>query len=323
MKTIICLEKNTDWLEAESIFYYFDNIDFVKILYIENERNCKKSVESMFGNYKNGKTFEYECFKSHEKFIKGIGDTLNLLDKGDVLAAPFIRYKQIWTYVPKAKAKGIITVHLSESFPDSFGPLGYRLGFRLVGGFNLKGFIKQLISMPIMYVYALTHEPDLCFYNMAPAVSNPFVKKTVKASIPTLDPKKKKFIEEKTSGQKRTLLIAGFGYDVDRMAEYTGLKQYIATSKNREIIIDGTEYPLDEYICAEEVLLSGCVDEIIGYNSTAMCWAYLLDNVRITCYESTQLSHLYGFMNGRLTRKTMKRCGLTLLPECKEMLKKG
>lgn len=315
MKAVICLEKFSDWLEAYSLFTHFPAISEVKIIYIENQRNSKKAVESLFAEIKERISFTYEGTSNRTLFFTAIGNCIPMLQKGDVLAAPFIRYRNIWSYISETKKRGIVSIHLSESLPDSFGRLGYRLGFRLQNGSDAKEILKQLCIMPLMYGYATQHMPDFCFYNMAPAVKNPFVKKTIKASIPALDAHKKSFLLEHATGEKRPLLIAGFGYDLDKMVEVLQVKRYIATSKNREIIIDGIIYPLDEYICAEEVLLSGCVDAIIGYNSTAMCWAYLLGGVEITCYESKALSRQYGFMNGSLTRKTLKKCGIELLPE--------
>lgn len=320
MKAIICLEKFSDFLEAYSLFYDYKELVSVKIIYIENERNNKKAVESLFEEYKNNITFEYEGYVDKTSFFNACKNSLSELTKGDILAAPYIRYRNIWAVAPEAREQGIITIHLSESFPDSFGRLGYRLGFRLVGGFNVKGFIKQLCIIPFAYHYANTHKPDICYYNMFPAVKNDFVKETRKAFLPKVSERKKAFILDKINGEKRTLLIAGFGYNLQKMVKHLNLNKYIATSKDREIIIDGVRYPLEDYICAEEVLLSGCIDHIIGYNSTAMCWAYLIGNIKITCYEAEKLSYLYGFLNGYLTRKTLKKCGITLLPECKEMI---
>lgn len=320
MTTLICLEKFSDWLEASSIFHYFKNINKVRIIYIENARNNRNAVENLFGNYKGTIAFSYKGMDDREAFFKCIAEEMQELNKGDVLAAPFIRYRNIWTCVSEARKRGIITVHLSESLPDSFGRLGYRLGFRLVGGFNIKGLLKQLISIPIMYVFARKNEPDICFYNMADYLPNPFVKTTIKAYVPMVDSKKKAFLKSLVGEEKRPLLISGFGYNLEKMVKHLNVEKYIATSKDKEIIIDGKAYPLDEFICAEEVLLSGCANRIIGYNSTAMCWAMMLGNINIECYESRKLSQLYGFLNGYLSRKTLRKCNVTMLPECKEMV---
>lgn len=325
MNVTICLEKYSDWLEAYSIFRFWEKIDEVTILYIENERNNKIAVETLFAEFKKNHNFKYKSFKNREDFFTGIAGNLCEQVAGDILAAPFIRYRKIWKIVPKARKKGIITVHLSESLPDSFGRLGYRLGyrlgFRLVNGLSLKGLLKQFISLPLMYVYAVTHKPDYCFYNMFPAVKNKFVKKTLRAYLPSVE-SKKDYVKGLTGEEKRPLLIGGFGYDVIMMSQYLGLSKYIATSKNKEIIIDGKTYPLDRYICAEEVMLSGCTDAIIGYNSTAICWAILMGSINIDCYESNELNNQYGFLFGKLSRKTLKKCGVDLKSECTQMIKK-
>lgn len=320
MTALICLEKFSDWLEAYSIFCYFKNISSVRMLYIENVRNNRNAVENLFENYKKTIIFSYRGVDDRQAFFKCISEEMRDLNKEDIFAAPFIRYREIWTCVSEARKRGVVTVHLSESLPDSFGRLGYRLGFRLVGGFNIKGLLKQLISMPIMYFFAKRHEPDICFYNMADYLPNPFVKTTIKAAVPVCDNRKKTFLKSLVGEEKRPLLISGFGYNLEKMVKHLTVEKYIATSKDKEIIIDGKVYPLDEFICAEEVLLSGYVNRIIGYNSTAMCWAMMLGNIEIECYESRKLSELYGFLNGYLSRKTLKKCNVVMLPECKEMV---
>ncbi|MCH5310463.1 MAG: hypothetical protein J1E57_00630 [Prevotella sp.] len=317
MKVVICLEKFSDWLEAYSIFQYYTSIKEVKILFLEDHRNNMYSVRKLFQEYQREYPFYYEGHKIKSEFIDAIGDTISIMKKGDVLAAPFVRYRSIWKYVRLARTKKIQTVHLSESLPDSFGPIGYRFGFKIK-----KINLKQLLAIPAMYLYAITHKPDLCFYNMGEYIKNPFCRKTIKAYIPSIAKEKSDFLHKITGGQKRPLLISGFEYDHKKMANALNIKQYIATSKLNKIIIDGQQIPLDFFICAEEVLLSGYSDSIIGYNTTAMCWAKLVGNMKITCYESKKLSFLTGFMYGILSRRTLKKCGITLLPQCAEMVVK-
>lgn len=322
MDITICLEKYSDWLEAYSILKYWEFFNNVTILYIENDRNNRQAVEALFYEFKSCHIFKYVKFKNKEDFIDEIPNKINEMNKGDVLAAPFIRYRKIWKLVPCARKKRIITVHLSESLPDSFGRLGYRLGFRLGSVSSFKGLLKQLISLPVMYLYAIAHKPDFCFYNMYPAVKNTFVKKTLQAYVPTIEEEKKKLLNKLTDGEQRPLLVSGFGYDVDRMSNHLGLSKYIATSKNKEIIVDGEVYHLDRYICAEDVMISGCVNKIIAYNSTAVCWAILIGNIAIDCYESCALNTKYGFLFGMLSRKALRKCGVELKQECVHMIKK-
>lgn len=315
----LCFEKYTDWLEADSIFIYYAEIDKVQIAFFEDLRNNRKSVEELFDKYKNSKEFEYKAFANRQEWFRHIECIVKVLQKGDIIAAPFIRYRDIWTLIPTIRKTGAISIHLSESLPDSFGRLGYRLGyrlgFRLIGEFHLKGLLKQISIMPFTYVYAMTHKPDICFYNMYPKVSNPFVKKTEQAEIPQISQRKRNKIIALTNGEKRVLLLGGFGYDYKKMAESLGLPRYIATSKHKEIIIDGAVHPLDDFICAEEVLLSGVVNKIVGYNSTAICWAYRIGGIEIETYEAAALNRQYGFLFGYLSRKTFAKCGINLLTE--------
>lgn len=311
----ICLEKYSDWLEANSVFLRYTNIEKVQIVFIEDLRNNRMAVEALFDSYKNSIVFEYKPFPDRQKWFRYIESIVSKLNPNDIIAAPFIRYRDVWTLIPDIRKTGAISVHLSESLPDSFGRLGYRLGFRIIGGFKFTGLLKQLCFMPFAYFYATTHKPDICFYNMYPKVKNPFVKKTKQAVIPVVSQEKKKQIIALTRGEQRVLLLGGFGYDYKKMAESLGLSRYIATSKHKEIIIDGNLHPLDDFICAEEVLLSGVVNKIIGYNSTAICWAYRIGGIEIETYEATALNRQYGFMFGRLSRKTFAKCGINLLKE--------
>lgn len=316
----ICLDKYSDWLEADSVFVHNPKIEKVQIIFLEDLRNNQIAVEALFDSYKGHIVFEYKPFPNRQEWFHYIKSIVKKLEASDIIAAPFIRYRDVWKLIPAIRKTKAVSVHLSESLPDSFGLIGYRFGFRLVGGFHLKGFIKQICIMPFAYFYAMTHKPDICFYNMYPNVSNPFVKKTSLAEIPQISQSKRKEIIALTNGEKRTLLLGGFGYDYERMAKSLGLTRYVATSKHKEIIIDGIIYPLEDFICAEEVLLSGIVDKIIGYNSSAVCWAYRIEHVNIETYESSALNRQFGFLFGHYSRKAFGKCGINLLPEKREFI---
>lgn len=320
MRLLICLEKYSDYLEAYSVFCHFGIFQGVDILYLENERNNGKAVKNMFGEFKLNLSFNYISCSNKLQLFQNANKRLQMLQKGDVAAMPFVRYRDFWSLVPFARKKGIVTIHLSETFPDSFGLIGYRIAFRMGGKLFSKKNLKQMFGILPMCFYALTHKPDLCFYNLMPYVHNPFVKKTIQAFVPTISEAKRQFLQNIVGDKKRPLLISGFGYDLEKMVKSLNIHEYIATSKNREIIIDGEVIPLDEFICAEEVMLSGCVNEVIGYNSTAIGWALLIGNIKITCYESSELNRQYGTLNGFLTRNTLKKCGINLLLPNKAML---
>ena len=318
MKALLCFDKMQDWLEAYSILERYPQLSSVDIIYKENQRNNEVSVKSLFEDFKNRLVFHY-IKTVPNSFYSAIANGLEQLESGDIFAAPFIRYRNIWGLVPVTKRKGVFSIHLSESLPDSFGLIGYRFGFRWRNRNSIFGCIKNLLSVPAMYLYAMTHKPDLCFYNMYPSVHNPFVKKTEVASVPHLSSSKMNLLKSLLGNEKRTLIVAGFGYNIQKMAYYYGLSKYIGTSKNLEIIIDGTTTPLSEFICAEDVLMGDFVDKVIGYNSTAICWAYRIGGVEIECFEAPGLDETFGWYN-YYSRKTLAKCGIQLKFACHDMI---
>ena len=311
MKIAIFLEKYSDWLEASHIFKYNTEKKNIDLYYINNDRN-DASISKVFEPFLDRKdSLTLHEFPNREKAFKQFGEDYKMLQKGDWAMAPFIRYKPLWELI-KINKSGVTTCHLSECFPDSFGKIGYRLGYR-----GLK--IKTILAIPYFYRYAFAHMPDCCFYPLYPQIRNPFVKTTLPASLPSLSQDKLTFLREKTQGERRPLLITGFGFNLQKMAKNLNLTKYIATSKHKEIIIDGICYPIDIRICAEEVLSSGLISSIIGYNSSVMAWATHLENIEIKCYESRELNKQYGLF-GYFSRKTLKKMGIKLLPYPKEFI---
>ena len=179
----------------------------------------------------------------------------------------------------------------------------------------------KILTIPIFSLFAYINKPDICFFPFKNKIRNTFVKKTIPAFLPELTESKKVFFQNSLKGEQRVLLIGGFGFSIQKMASYFKLDKYIATSKNKEIIIDGTIYPLTERICAEEVLLSGMVSKIIGYNSTVMIWAKMyFPNIEVLCFASSELNRQYGKYFEKFTREALNKIGVELLPENIELL---
>lgn len=312
-KIFICLEKYSDYLEAYSILFENQECDVV-CYYIENERNTIRSITEAFSavHFKRKITF-FGCNSRNDFFKK-----LHLLasqkfDGDDIFAAPFVRYRQIWKLIEILPSE-VTTVHLSECLTDSFGHLGYRIAYR-------GNSIKTWLTLPFAKYYAISHKADICYFPMFPNISNSFVKETRIAIKPNLSDNKRKLISFLTKDQKRPLLISGFGYNINKMASFLGLQKFIATSKNKEIFLDGEKIPLEQHICAEELLLCDVVSEIIGYNSTAMIWAkHLYPDMPIKCYEASGLNKTYGRLFGFFSKYSLKKIGIEMLPECKEMV---
>lgn len=310
----IFLEKYSDWLEAYSVLVDYPEHDLC-YFYIENDRNDGKSMENIFMEFvSNEKSITSCAFATREEFLKSFPIFAKKLNKNDVLVAPFIRYKELWFCVSKIN-KGVITVHLSECLPDSFGHLGYRIAYR-------GKFIKTWITLPFMKLFAMINSPSLCYYPLYPLIQNPFVKKNKPIHIPKLTNSKRLLINKLLGedSDKRTLIIGGFGYDPVKMANFLKIQKYIATTKGPQIIIDGITYPLEERICAEEVLLSGKIEKIISYTSSAVVWGKLLDSrILIECYLSNVFKEAYGPFYNLYAKKVLAKIGIITVGEEKSM----
>jgi hypothetical protein len=317
-KVIIFLDKYSDWLETYSVLDENRSlIRQVDIYLLNNDRNDASSVRSVYIGILKEKSSIINIiqFKDKLELFQYFEIAAHKLSPGDFVVAPFIRYRDIWK-LGGNKLKNIITVHISECIPDTFGHVYYRLGFK-------SRKFKTWATLPFAKIYAVMNKPDRCYFPFYPSMTNPFVKKTFQPSKPPLIDSKGILLENIISGENRTLLIGGFGYDIEKMASYLNLDKYIATSKGMEIIVDGQIYPLSERICAEEVLLSGYVNKVVSYNSSAVVWAKILyPQMEIVCYMATALNKQYGFLFNKLSIRSLNNIGIKVLPECKQMLSK-
>jgi hypothetical protein len=312
---IIILDKYSDWLETYSVIASYPEFDNIHCYYIENDRNDSISVRNIYEgitNYSKKIIFHPSLSKQNLFNFLNTRDFLSTISSYDIIAAPFIRYRDIWQIIKKLPIN-VTTIHLSECLPDTFGHIGYRIGFR-------GRILKSYLTLPLAKIYAMTHKPDICYFPLYPKIRNPFVKKTFQVKRPPLMNSKAEVLKNITNEIKRPLLISGCGYNMERMAKCLNIEHYIATSKNLEIVVDGKVIPLTERICAEEVLLSGYVSSVTGYSSSAMIWAkFLYPDMPIQCYKATRLDHHFGKFN-RYAKRALKKIGIDLKDENREML---
>lgn len=316
VKIIIFLDKYSDWLETYGVLQANYRVSYNVDLYIlNNDRNDLVSIRGIYTSLlRKDSLLNIIQFDDKLELFRSFEIAAFHLKAGDFIVAPFIRYRDIWKLAGNKKLNNVITVHISECLPDTFGHINYRLAFR-------SRKLKTWLTLPIAKIYAMINKPDRSYFPFYPSMNNPFVKKTLSVVIPPLLGSKQLILKDLLSDEKRTLLIGGFGYDVKKMANYLKLDKYIATSKGMEIIIDGFKYPLIERICAEEVLLSGYVHNIVSYNSSAVVWAKILyPKMDILCYTATALNKQFGFLYNKLSKQNLSKIGVIVLPQCKEMV---
>lgn len=312
-KTVIVVEKYCDWLDSYTVIAKNPNDEYV-IHFMENGRNDIGSLNTLYREIVKGDNFKVTGHPSKSYFINDLPyDIIKTLEQGDVVAMPFVRYLSIWKSLSKIP-KGIRTIHMSEGLPETFGQIGYRIGFR---GKKLKSYI----SLPYAKLYSMLNKADVCYFQAYPRFKNPFAKETHPMLVPPLVSSKNELLKDLIGDKKRPLILGGFGYDVFKMAAKLGIEEYIASSKGPEIIIDGKVHPLKELVSAEEILLSRNVSKIIGYTSNVILWAKLITpDMPITCYAVTGLNKFASPFFGWYAKKTFKRYGIIVKPEDKDML---
>lgn len=230
------------------------------------------------------------------------------------LCAPFVRYREFWSLVPVLRRQGVRTTHLSEALADTFGHIGYRIGYRGRAW-------HTWISIPYFKYRALFCMPDECFSPCAPEIRNPFVKTTHETLRPPLSRVQKSRILNLLGEKSRPLLLGGFGYDIEKMANHLGISTYVATTKSRGIIVDGVHIPLEMHLCAEEILMSGLVTKLVSYTSTAVVWAKRwYPELEISCYRARALDRQYGPIFSFLAAKALLKMGVIVQQECAAML---
>jgi len=154
-----------------------------------------------------------------------------------------------------------------------------------------------------------------------PVVTNTFVRESLPVSIPPLVEAKSTLLRELLGDRARPLVVGGFGYDASRMASALKESHYVATSKAKEIIVDGKQIPLPFHISAEEVMLAERPSRLVCYAGTVPVWAKCIHpELKIDCYRSSAMEKSFGSLYTVYARKTLKQIGIDIQPEQKEML---
>lgn len=326
MRIGIYLNKYSDWLEAYSVLAAHPEAQEVHILHDDSGRCCRASVEPLFEQFKQGRQFSYEPVSpTHEEVFDLLCAELRRMRKGDVLAAPYTRLTHTWRtdLHDLAKNQGVVRVQLSEAFPDTIPALFYEISFNnhvRWGATRAQAFWRSIKFTPWVVHHAYRNVPELCYFELAPELRNRYVRRTEPVVLPELPASRREWIEANLTGPKRTLLLPGAGYDLQKMVAALGLTRYVATSKARELHLDGQTLPLEWHLCAEEVILAGCVDRVVGYPSLAFGWARRLGIEKLECYDSADMSKALGLGYGFWVRRALRSLGVEVKKQREDMM---
>lgn len=310
MTMLVVFDKYSDWLEAYSAFLEYPSHKVV-IHFLENQRNDYASMDSLVKGLGIDHKSELNVHRTHISLFEGVFSASMTLSEGDVIVAPFIRYRELWKII--SSAKNVMTIHISESIPDAFGLIGFRLGFR---GLNL----KNVCLLPFTIIFALLNRPGVCFFPLMPVLKNDFVKETKTPHMPILINEKKILLDNLLGDKKRTLIVDGFGYCHLNMAKHLGLNSYVASSKAKELIVDGKIISIPVRISAEEILLHGLITDVVSYNSSTLAWIKFINpNMPIKAFISKELDLKYGSYT-YYSRRVFNKMEIDLFPENTSML---
>ena len=190
---------------------------------------------------------------------------------------------------------------------DSFGLLGYRLGFRLNNW-------QSIFKLPLVFL-GIIIKPDECFYPLFPSFKNPFVEQTLPAIVPSFNSSFTQYVRSLFAFDADILIVSGFGLSHQHLASLSGVSnsQYIASSKYMEVIVNGNEVKLNHYLTAEEILLCFPINRLITYESSAIAWTKKINSeIEITCYKAPGLLNFSPFYSFFI-KKSLSRINIAVL----------
>jgi hypothetical protein len=309
----LVLDKYSDLYESYSAISHHGRKCSLVVFFRPSERIDSRTIELFMlssGLFDFVNSLEIISIDSWKKIEKHLLPT-------DILIAPFIRYFDLYRLLFSSSQHNITTVHLSECLVDSFGPIGYRIGFQLN---NWKSFVK-IVPLAITYFF---FRPDQCFYPLFPYRINPLVKKTFHASFPVYDASYINYIRSLIPIYSDTLIIGGFGIDAHALAVYHGKeKTYVATSKHKEIFVNGKLITLPSHLSAEDVLAAHNFSVIISYESSVLCWAKIIrPNAEVICYRADGLKCYSPFIN-IYAKSVLNALGISVKPLPSSLISKS
>jgi hypothetical protein len=149
----------------------------------------------------------------------------------------------------------------NTSIRDSF----FRLKFKWRKPYT----ILKTILLPALIRFV--GRADTCYHPYAPLYGSCFSRESFPVSEPDADDPRYASIAAliKQAGAV-CLLIGGFDFPAERLAEEFGVRCWVATSKNKELWVNGVRFALDINVCAEEVIELFQPKVVIGYASEAI-----------------------------------------------------
>lgn len=166
-------------------------------------------------------------------------------------------------------------------------------------------FYHRLKSILLPVIIRRFFKADICFFPFSPTYQSCFAKQSLAVNPISLDQNKKALISKIIKeNDPEYLFIGGYEYTPEYLAGLYKTDKFIATSKEKVIIINGEKKPIDLFICAEDVLSVFKPKAVVGCASDAVLSAKLL-YPDIPCYalESTGATNSWGTLYNQIYKK--------------------
>lgn len=198
------------------------------------------------------------------------------------------------------KNENYTLIHISDGVAHAFSLIGYVLGFR----FKLK--FRDIVKCFIVYFEYKKSMADYSFFSLYPNF-NCFSKQTLPITYEKKISEKMDFIKK-----SKTLIVPGWGMTVQDLANYFNVSNnYCATSKDKEIFVDGSCQKLTNYITGEDVIDSSSIETVVGTPSTVLIYAKTKHpNLNVHCVLTGELNKTYGLFYEYFYVKLGKKVGV-------------
>lgn len=170
--------------------------------------------------------------------------------------------------------------------------------------------IIKTIFLPTLI--ELFFQADVCFHPFSPAYTSCFAKKTLPLAgieVPMQKVQVVKSIIEKYNPEH--LIIGGFEYSPKDLAERFNISNYIATTKQKFLCVNGENITIDDFLCAEEILSIFKPKAVIGCASDAVLSAKIAyPDIKCFALESRQAVSDWGILYNHIYAKQTRRAGV-------------
>lgn len=199
-----------------------------------------------------------------------------------------INYRStIYRSIPLLKKNGMNIIHVTDGITNTFPLHGILLAQ------NVKG-IFTFFKASIIYLLYKRAKADFCFFALYPFQS-PFAKKTLPIQVKNVLDIPSDIKKQLEAKEISTLVVPGWGISLDEIVDFFNIKEFCATTKGKQFIINKESIVTENFLTAETLLRNYPIKKIYGTPSTVMYFARLFDSeIECSVVLDGHLNKVYG-----------------------------